>query len=190
MKFILSLISFLFFIGNVAAASEPLYSQFVEQVYLTEEAALKIVFPDSNQIKKEEHIFTVQEKKKIESRLGWTLSVSSIVIHHGFKGSEPQGYAVVMNEMGKFKPITFMVKVSEQGKVERIEVLTYRETVGAEVRRQRFSRQFQGKSARDPMRINRDIINLTGATLSVQAMTAGVKKALVILDELYFNLSH
>ena len=63
--------------------------------------------------------------------------------------------------------------------------MVYREPVGAEVRRQRFSRQFRGKTAKDPLRINRDILNVTGATMSVQAMTAGVKKVLVILDELY-----
>ena len=68
-----------------------------------------------------------------------------------------------------------------------MEVMVYRESVGAEVRRQRFARQFRGKTAKDSLRINRDILNITGATMSVQAMTAGVKKTLVILDELYLK---
>ena len=60
--------------------------------------------------------------------------------------------------------------------------MVYREAVGEEVRRARFTRQFRGRSAKDPLRINRDILNVTGATMSVQAMTAGVKKVLVLLD--------
>ena len=65
--------------------------------------------------------------------------------------------------------------------------MIYREPVGTEVRRQRFLRQFRKKSAKDSLRINRDILNITGATMSVQAMTAGIKKVLVILDELYIK---
>ena len=62
--------------------------------------------------------------------------------------------------------------------------MVYREEVGQEVRRQRFTNQFKGKNAKSALRINRDIINITGATMSVQALTLGVKKVLLILDEL------
>lgn len=120
-------------------------------------------------------------------RLGWKLSESTITVFQGFKQNEPQGWAIITEEIGKFKPITFIVKVSPEGKVEKVEVLVYREPVGVEVRKQRFARQFKGKTAKDRLRINRDILNITGATMSVQAMTAGVKKALVILDELYLK---
>ncbi len=167
-----------------ATEGERSYPEFVEQVFLTEDAALKLAFPDCDRVEKKVIQISKDKKERIESRLGWVLSESTAAVFEGFSGKEPRGRAMVAEEIGKFKPITFMVKVSNEGKVERVDVMVYREAVGSEVRRPRFTRQFRGKSASDPLRINRDILNVTGATMSVQAMTAGVKKALVILDEL------
>ena len=68
--------------------------------------------------------------------------------------------------------------------VRGVEVLVYRESRGGEVRRSRFLRQYGGKDADDAIRLNRDIINVAGATLSVRAMNRGVKAALVTRDVL------
>lgn len=159
--------------------------EFIEQVFLTEEAAVKAVFSENEKVVKRTRAFTQEQKKRIESRLGWTVAESSVAVFEGYRDSQTSGWAVIAEEIGKFKPMTFMVKVSNKGKVERVEMMVYREPVGAEVRRKRFWGQFKGKSAQDRLRINRDILNITGATMSVQAMTAGVRKALVILEELY-----
>ncbi len=175
-------------IQGVPTEEEKNYPEYVEQVFLTEAGALKSVFPVTTTVKKEIHTFTPAEKERIESKLGWILNEKAVTVYKGIgSDGKAQGFAVIAEEIGKFKPITFIVKAGMDGKVERVEVMVYREAVGSEVRRQRFARQFRGKSAKDPLRINRDIINVTGATMSVQAMTAGVKKALIILDELYFK---
>lgn len=39
----------------------------------------------------------------------------------------------------------------------------------------------------DPSRINKDIINITGATMSVRSMSAGIKRVLVLIDEFYLK---
>ncbi|MBI1979309.1 MAG: FMN-binding protein [Elusimicrobia bacterium] len=175
--------------GNLAwsKSGDRSYPEFVEQVFLTEEGALKSVFPDSENVDRDVHAFTEVERKKIESRLGWTLSEKEVTVYRGYRNGAPSGYALITEEIGKFKPITFIVKTSNEGKIERIEIMVYRESVGSEVKRQRFLRQFRGKRAKDPLRINRDILNVTGATMSVQAITAGTKKVLVILEELYLK---
>src|SRR3989441_6153688 len=43
----------------------------------------------------------------------------------------------------------------------------------SEVKEKRFLRQFRGKTAGDPIRINQDILNYTGATLSSKALARG-----------------
>jgi Na+-translocating ferredoxin:NAD+ oxidoreductase RnfG subunit len=97
------------------------------------------------------------------------------------------GYAIVQNTIGKHKAITYMVGVDPKGQVLNIEVLVYREAKGSEVRTKRFNAQYEGKTVFDPIRINRDIINISGATMSVRSMSAGVKRALVMVDELYLK---
>ena len=71
--------------------------------------------------------------------------------------------------------------------VSDVEILVYRESKGSEVRRKRFNSQYEGKTVLDPIRINKDIINITGATMSVRSVSAGVKRALVLIDEFYLT---
>ena len=48
----------------------------------------------------------------------------------------------------------------------------------------RFRRQFVGKTGRDPLRLNRDIDAVSGATISSGAMAVGVRRAAVLVDEI------
>jgi Na+-translocating ferredoxin:NAD+ oxidoreductase RnfG subunit len=80
-----------------------------------------------------------------------------------------------------------MVGVDPDGGVLNVEVLIYRESRGSEVRTKRFNAQYEGKTVWDPIRMNKDIINISGATMSVRSLSAGVKRTLVIVDEIYLK---
>ena len=97
------------------------------------------------------------------------------------------GYAIITEEVGKFHPYTFIVSANPEGKIRHIAVLVYRESRGSEIMNKRFLHQFKGKSLKNPIRINRDIINITGATMSVVTMCTGVKKVLAVIEEFYIN---
>jgi hypothetical protein len=84
----------------------------------------------------------------------------------------------IASEIGKYLPFEFLVALDENLHVKDIVVLNYRESRGGEVRRERFVRQYRGKDAADPVSLNRDIIGISGATLSAQAINRGVKKTL------------
>ena len=94
-------------------------------------------------------------------------------------------YAALTEEVGKYRPITFMVGVGTDLSIQEVAVLVYRESRGGEVRRTRFLRQYRGKDGEDPIRIDRDIINITGATLSVRALNYGVRKTLALTELIY-----
>jgi Na+-translocating ferredoxin:NAD+ oxidoreductase RnfG subunit len=96
-----------------------------------------------------------------------------------------RGYAVVTEEIGKYRPITFMVGATPDLAVRDVEVLAYRESRGGEVKRKRFLSQYRGKRAADPIDVNRDIVNISGATISVRSLNAGVKRVLAELTLLY-----
>lgn len=106
---------------------------------------------------------------------------------HARDGYRVDGYAVLQHTIGKHKPITYMTGVDLDGEVTNVEVLVYRESRGSEVRKDRFNYQYEGKTVYDPIRINRDIINVSGATMSVRSMSAGVKRALVVVDVCYLK---
>ncbi len=157
------------------------------EVYLTEEEAAKIMLPDSERIRSEVLSLGPEQKALVEKRIGWTFPESSFNVYLGESNGRTDGYAVVQNTIGKYRPITYMVGIDPSGHVTNFEVLVYRESRGNEIATKRFNYQYEGKTLRDPIRINRDIINVTGATMSVRSASAGVKRALVLVDEFYLK---
>jgi hypothetical protein len=158
-----------------------------EEEFLTEEEAARLMFPKSERIGLESIELSPEQKQVIEERIGWHFPESQFNVYMGKTGALVDGYAIVQNTIGKHKAITYMVGVDPSGHVLNIEVLVYREAKGVEVRTKRFNAQYEGKTVFDPIRINRDIINITGATMSVRSMSAGVKRTLVMVDELYLK---
>lgn len=157
------------------------------EVYLKEEDSLKIMFPKSERVHKELIKLTPEKKSSIEERIGWKFPEESFEVYIGETGSQIDGYALVQNTIGKHKPMTYMVGMDNKGLVSDVELLVFREARGSEVRQKRFNAQYEGKSVLDPVRINKDIINISGATMSVRSMSAGIKRALVLVDEFYLK---
>lgn len=157
------------------------------EVYLTEDGAAKLMFPDSERIRKEALSLTAEQKALVENRIGWSFPEQSFDVYLGETNGNIDGYAIVQNTIGKYRPITYMVGVDPTGRVMNFEVLVYRESRGNEITRKRFNYQYEGKTVFDPIRINRDIINITGATMSVRSASAGVKRVLVLVDEFYLK---
>jgi Na+-translocating ferredoxin:NAD+ oxidoreductase RnfG subunit len=78
-----------------------------------------------------------------------------------------------------------MVAVSPDGSIIGIEVLIYRESQGSDIRSARFMRQFTGKTLHAPLKLNRDIDSISGATLSSRSTTHAAKKALALIEAVY-----
>lgn len=157
------------------------------EVFMTEEAAVKIMLPKSQRIRKELLRLSQEKKELIEQRIGWKFPEDSFEVYIGETADKVDGYAMVHNTIGKHKHMTYVVGVDGQGRVTDVELLVFREARGSEVGRKRFNSQYESKTVFDPIRINKDIINISGATMSVRSMSAGVKRVLVLIDEFYLK---
>ena len=91
------------------------------------------------------------------------------------------GFAAVDNVIGKDQPITFLVAIDPADRLKDVDILAYREPYGGEVAYDAWRRQFRGKSAADSLRVGREIRSISGATISVNAVTLGVKRLLAAL---------
>ncbi len=154
-------------------------------VYLTKKQALAMAFPQVESIETEKLSLTTIQRKRIADRAGARVRFSSIPAHIGMRGGRPVGYAFIHNVKGKSRPITFMVVITPAGKIERVEVLAFRESHGYEIRYPAFRKQFVGKDAHDPIRHRRDILNISGATISCRAIADGVRMLLFLWHEIY-----
>lgn len=90
--------------------------------------------------------------------------------------------AWILDEIGKTEPITSGVIVN-QGQVEYLRVLVFRESRGGEVHREAFTRQYDQAALADNYRLDRNIDGITGATMSVNAVNRQARLAL-LLDRL------
>jgi hypothetical protein len=86
--------------------------------------------------------------------------------------------------LGKHDLITYAVGLSADGKVKGIEILDYRETFGGEIRDEKWRRNFVGKNAQDPVKLDKDIPNISGATLSSKHVTDGVRRIIHLYETL------
>ena len=99
-------------------------------------------------------------------------------------GGAPGGHFFVDRVIGKHEFITYGVGIDAAGHVIGLEILEYLESYGGEVERASWRAQFYGKSlANSLLDFGEDIDGIAGATLSARNITDGIRKLLILLDE-------
>ncbi|MFO0577928.1 MAG: FMN-binding protein [Polyangia bacterium] len=171
--------------GGVVLAERPARAQ---TTYFTPRAVLAEFFPSSQVVTYQRFELTAEQRERLAQRLGYPPRKPSYTIYIAKTNDQVDGYAVIDEEQGQHLPITFAVKLSKTGAVQRQEILVYRERYGDEVRDPRFRAQFQGKTASDPLRHGEEVIAVSGATISSRAMAIGVRRVLVMVDELILSV--
>lgn len=106
-----------------------------------------------------------------------TVALDSAAVLRISRADTLLGFAQVRNVKGKDQPITFLVAVDPAGRLRDVDILVYREPYGGEVAYEPWRRQFRGKGADSPLIVGRDIQGISGATISVNAVTSGVRRA-------------
>lgn len=155
------------------------------QYLMTPDEAIAELFGDDFHLERDTIRLKREDAKKLSERLHQPIADSSVIVQQVFQNQKLEGYAIVTEEYGKYRPITMMVATTRDLAVRGVRILVYRENRGGEVKRKRFLHQYQGKQIDDPIQINRDIINISGATISVRGVNAGVRKVLAIIKYFY-----
>ncbi len=156
------------------------------QVFLMPQEAIEKLMPEATtHVTDSSKALTPELKKRLEDLLGRRMEEEKYIFIIGMKEGKASAYSVILNLIGKERPITFMIVINPDGRVRAVEVLVYRESQGSEIRDPRFMRQFEGKTIMSELRAGRDIDAITGATLSSRSATYAVKKALALVDVFY-----
>ena len=155
--------------------STPIVAQ--AKIYMSAEQVQKILLPNKT-LTKNPIIITddLQEKMRAASS-----------IRYPFKGERiwkaADGSWLVIDEViGKHEMISYAVALNPSGSILGIEILEYVESYGYEVAEPDWRKQFVGKTANDRIKLNQDIQNIGGATLSCKHITDGVKRVTVLYD--------
>lgn len=145
--------------------------------YLTLEQAQQTIFP-GEKLSQSFINLTNQQVQEIERRSDTNVRRKQIQLWK----SANSGFFIVDEVVGKHEYITYAVGLNPDGTVKQIEIMTYRESYGYEVRNADWRAQFVGKSASAPLKLDKDIKNISGATLSCRHITDGVKRILATYE--------
>lgn len=110
-----------------------------------------------------------------------TVHVDSVTVYRVSRAGALLGFAQVRNVKGKEQPITYLVATDSADALRDVDILVYREAYGGEVAYEPWRKQFRGKTAAAPLQVGKDIKNISGATISSNSVTRGVRQALAEL---------
>lgn len=150
--------------------------------YQTAEAAAKLLFADADRFEIRDWQLDAAQVQAI-SALGVKPRSAQWKLRLAFKGRELLGVVVADDVLGKFELISYAVGIGADGKVRGVEILSYRESHGHEVRTPAWRKQFVGKAQGAPLKVGDDIANISGATLSCSHVTEGVKRIVAVVEQ-------
>lgn len=144
-------------------------------VYLDVPQAQKAIFP-SGSFTPATIKLTPEQRKAIEQACDVRQRTDEVKAWRVSGG----GWFIVDDVIGKHEYITFAIGIDAGGAVKGVEIMEYRETYGSEVRRPEWRAQFVGKTKAAPLKIDQDIKNISGATLSSRHIIEGVRRLLAV----------
>ena len=161
-----------------AAALAPTTAFAVD--YLSAEQAARLMFPDADAFELRRLTLDAAQLQQLDAQgvrarsAGWTVRLAQ-------RAGVVQGFVVADEVVGKVELISYAVAVALDGAVRQIEILSYRESHGHEIRLPAWRRQFVGKGTTAAIRVGEDINNISGATLSCSHVTDGVRRIVAVL---------
>jgi hypothetical protein len=166
-----------FFLPMTAAAvlapGGPAYAT----VYLSVEQAQALMFPGAT-FQADPRTLTADQVKAIEHASGVNVRARQLKLWKVSTG----GWFIVDEVVGKHEFIPFALALDDVGAVKAVEILEYREAYGGQIREPGWRNQFIGKRAGAKLELDKNIRNISGATLSCKHITDGINRLLAAYE--------
>ena len=150
--------------------------------YLSVEQAQRLSFPEATAFVEAHLVFKAADVVAIERLSGQKVRARGEQVWRAERGGSLLGFFIVDYVIGKHETIDYSVALRPDGRVQRVEILEYRESYGSEIANRDWLAQFAGKGGGDSLAPGRDIRIISGATLSSRHVTEGIKRVLAIHD--------
>ena len=165
----------------LAVAAAPTSAFAVD--YLSAEQAARLMFPDADAFEARTASLDAAQLQQLDAQgvrgrsVNWPVRVAR-------RGGTTLGFVVTDEVIGKVELISYAVGMALDGSIKQVEILSYRESHGFEIRLPAWRRQFVGKSGGSAIRVGEDIANISGATLSCTHVTDGVRRIVAVVNML------
>jgi hypothetical protein len=134
---------------------------------------------------KELNLVEITISEAVNKQLGKQIGAASLF--QIITVDEVLGYAYVGKAPSKTDQFDYLIILDKALIIKKSKVLVYREDYGAEIGSRRWLKQFIGKSGKDQLKYQRDIMAISGATISALSMTQAINQFLADLNILHKN---
>ena len=148
--------------------------------YLSADQAAKLMFPDADAFEARSLALDAAQMQQLDAQ-GVRARSANWAVRVARRTGATLGFVVTDEVIGKVELIGYAVGIGLDGAVKQIEILSYRESHGFEIRLPAWRKQFVGKGPSATLRIGDDIANISGATLSCTHVTDGVRRIVAIV---------
>jgi Na+-translocating ferredoxin:NAD+ oxidoreductase RnfG subunit len=143
--------------------------------YLSVDAAQKEVYPEADAFQEVLLSLSPEQLQRLLVHAGPQPPHGTIRIWSATRNGALLGHVFVDEVIGRQNLITYAVGIDVNGALRNLEIMAYRESHGSEVRNPAWRAQFNGRKDFDQVRFRADIKNISGATLSSEHVTEGVR---------------
>ena len=151
------------------------------KVYINKEDALKLAFPAAARVERKTIFLTGEEVEKIEALSRVKLESKIFTYYVGIGDGGVASYAFLGSHIVRTKPVVYMVVINPDGRLKYVEILAFYEPE-EHLPSMRWFEQFKGKVLDNNLWPKRGISAVSSATLSVNGITAEVRKILSIIE--------
>ena len=172
---------------GASAASIACIEVFAE-TFCTVEEGVKAILPEAQDVKEETKALSEEQKKSISAKANVEFDPEFDKEYHIYIGranGQVAGYVFEDTVKGKWGPINYMMAFDADGRIKDVIVLGLKERRGRPIKERKFLDQYIGKSIRNPIKLNKDIKGIAGATISSRQMSNGIRKLVYVFNELY-----
>jgi hypothetical protein len=148
--------------------------------YLSVDAAQKAIFPEADGFQEIVLPQTPEQLQRLSARAGPQPTHGVIRVWSATRAGAPLGHVFLDEVIGRQSLITYAVGIDSAGSLRNLEILSYRESHGSEIRNAAWRGQFERRDSLDQLRFRTDIKNISGATLSSEHVTQGVRWLLAL----------
>lgn len=167
---------------SIPVAAVSIAGQVQAAQYLTIEQAQKLMFGKTAMFQRNDLVLGADAASAIQKASQVRVERNKQPLWEVREGDRIVGYFIVDEVYGKHEYITYAVALEADGRVRQIEILVYRESYGYEIRNPAWRAQFIGKKHGDPVKLDEDIKNISGATMSCRHIAEGVKRLLATYE--------
>lgn len=123
-------------------------------------------------------------KSEIENAVKQKFHSNFVYLYKIYLKENIIGYAILDNVYGKSMPITFLVLFDLKGNIKSSQIVKYREQYGGAVKNKNWNDQFIGRNSDSSFEVGKNINSISGATISVNSVTKGIKKLTLLIKEI------